>query len=327
MEKTNISEAPKETAKDAFLHLLSAAMIYLSVIAFITLWWQIVSFLVPDKLNPQGFGSEIYMSLTWATSALVVAFPVHILVSWIIGKDLKNNPAKREAGVRKWLWYITLFVSALTMIIDLVSLMFNFLRGDLTAQFFLKSLVILIVAAAVFTYYLWDLRKKEKITDLPKKIAWIAAGVIAASVIYGFSLMGSPANQRILRFDEQRVSNLQEIQNNAVGYWQQKKVLAKDLNELSMIGYPMPKDPETGKQYEYSATGELSFRICADFKTVLKEESVSRNTPYYYTQPGLMTVPQYWIHGAEHTCFDTTIDPVFFKNEINNPKAGAVPAL
>ncbi len=318
MENTNVSQvagAPKETAKDAFLHLLSAAMIYLSVIAFITLWWQIINFLVPDKLNPQGIGSGIYMTLIWATSALVVAFPVHVLVSWIIGKDLRANPAKREAGVRKWLWYITLFVSALTMVIDLVSLIFNFLRGDLTAQFFLKSLVILVVAAGVFGYFLWDLKKKEKPTDMPKKIAWIVGAVIFASIVFGFSLMGSPAKQRDLRFDEQRASELQQIQSAAANYWQQKKVLPKDLDELSVAGYGMPKDPETGKQYEYAVTGDLSFKLCADFKTVLSAESVNENMPYYYKQAGLKTVPQNWVHGAERACFDTTIDPAFFKTE------------
>ena len=154
--------AAKEPAKDTFLHLLSAAMLYLSVIGFITLWWQIINFLVPDKLNPQGYGSQIYTTLIWGTSASVVAFPVLILISWIIGRDLRANPAKREAGVRKWLWYITLFVSALTIIIDLVVLIYNFLRGDLTAQFFLKLAVILISAAVVFGYYLWDLRKRAK---------------------------------------------------------------------------------------------------------------------------------------------------------------------
>ncbi len=314
MEQTTIANpAAKETARDTFLHLLAAAMIYLSVIGFITLWWQIINFLVPDKLNPQGFGSGIYMTLIWGTSVLVVAFPVHVLVSWIIGKDLRANPQKREAGVRKWLWYITLFVSALTIIIDLVILIFNFLRGDLTAQFFLKSAVILVVAAAVFGYYLWDLRKKAVVTNLPKKLAWIVGAVILASIIYGFSLMGSPAQQRELRFDEQRAGNLQEIQSNTANYWQQKKALPKDLSELSVIGYAMPKDPETGKQYEYTVTGDLSFRLCADFKTVLTAESVGANTPYSYTQAGLTVVPQYWVHGAQHTCFDTTLDPAFFK--------------
>lgn len=325
MENTNISNVPKEAAKDTFLHLLSAAMIYLSVIGFITLWWQIINFLVPDKLNPVGVGSGIYMTMIWGTSVLAVAFPVHILVSWIIGKDLRTYPAKRETGVRKWLWYITLFVSALTMIIDLVTLMFNFLRGDLTMQFFLKALVILVAAAAVFGYYLWDLRKKQTITDLPKKIAWIAAAAIVASIIFGFSLMGFPANQRALRFDEQRAGNLQEIQNAVADYWQQKNILPKDLNELSVMGFVVSKDQETGKAYEYAPTGELSFRLCADFKTVLSSKATGGRAQYYYSQPGLKTSPQGWVHGIGRTCFDTTIDPAFFKNP-DNPKLNAVPA-
>jgi len=328
MENENVSQvsvASKETAKDAFLHLLSAVTIYLSVIGFITLWWQIINFLVPDKLNPQGVGSGIYMTLIWGTSVLAVAFPVHILVSWIIGKDIKAYPAKREAGVRKWLWYITLFVAAITMIIDTVMLLYNFLRGDLTAQFFLKALVILVAAAAVFGYYLWDLKEKNKTGNLPKKIAWIAGGIILASIVYGFLLMGTPAKQRDIRFDEQRASNLQEIQNAAANYWQQKEILPQNLDELSVIGYVMPKDPETGKMYEYSVIGELSFELCADFAAFLSEET-SNEASRYYSRPGLKTVPQGWAHGVGRACFETSIDPDFFeKNGILNGKI--VPVL
>jgi len=325
MENTNQQLNPegKETAKDAFLHLLSAATIYLSVIGFITLWWQITNFLIPDKLNPQGFGSGIYTTLIWGTSVLVVAFPVHVLVSWIIGKDLLANPAKRETGVRKWLWYITLFISALTMIIDLVTLMFNFLRGDLTAQFFLKSLVILLVTAAVFGYYLWDLKKKEKVSDMPKKIAWAAGAAIFVSIAYGFFLVGSPAKQRDIRFDEQRISALQQIENSAANYWQQKFVLPKDLNELNAIGYAIPKDPETGSQYEYAITGKLSFRICAVFKTILSLDSAEENK---YSREGLAVVPQNWAHGVGNTCFDIAIDPAFFKDPAKDVSVPNIPA-
>jgi hypothetical protein len=316
-QTTTVQSAGKETAKDAFLHLLAAATIYLSVIGFIMLWWQIINFLIPDKLNPMGVGSGTYMALIRGISILAVAFPVHVLVSWILGKDMKANPAKREVGVRKWLWYITLFVAAITMIVDTVILMYSFLQGDLTMRSFLKMLVILAVTATVFGYYLWDLKKKDKASDVPKMIVWIVGAVMVAGIIFGFVLFGSPVRQRDLRFDEQRVSELQQIQNDAANYWQQKKVLPKDLTELSAIGYAMPKDPDTGKQYEYTITGEFSFKLCADFKTVLSEKTVSENTPYYYTQAGLKTLPQYWVHGAERTCFDTTIDPDYFNNEIN----------
>ncbi|MFA5742460.1 MAG: DUF5671 domain-containing protein [Candidatus Paceibacterota bacterium] len=301
------------------MHLLSAATLYLSIIGFITLWWQIINFLFPDKLNAaNGFGSSIYNSLIWGTSALVVSFPVYVLVSWIIGRDFKIYPLKREASVRKWLWYITLFVSAMTIIIDLVTLVFNFLKGDLTIQFFLKLIVILAVAAAVFGYYLWDLRKRENISDAPKKMTWAAGAVILASIIYGFFLVGSPAKQRDLRFDEQRVSSLQQIQNSAVEYWQQKNQLPQNLEEMNKLGYGTPTDPETGKQYEYSATSEISFRLCADFKAAFKTENNNANTLYYYSPRGIATIPQNWVHDAGQTCFDSTIDKDFYKVQTNS---------
>lgn len=306
---------PKETAKDAFLHLLSAAMIYLTTIGFIVLWYQIINFLVPDKLNPMGVGSWTYESLIWGASVLAVAFPVHVLVSWIIGKDLRLNPQKREAGVRKWLWYITLFVSAVTIVIDLIVLIYNYLRGDLTMQFFLKCIVILVTVAAVFGYYLWDLRKREAASGKPKKVAIIVAVAIVVSIIFGFSLFGSPAHQRDLRFDEQRVGDLQSIQYSVVNYWQQKRQLPAKLDELAALSYGNPKDPDTGTQYEYSVTGDLSFTLCATFKTVLSQEKASGRAGggAYPTMTGVATVPQNWAHEAARTCYDSTIDPEFFK--------------
>lgn len=259
---------------------------------------------------------------------LLVAFPVFVLLSWIIGRDLRANPAKRESGVRKWLWYITLFVSAMTIIIDLVILIFNFLRGDLTTQFFLKLVVILIVGAAVFGYYLWDLRKRETLTDLPKKLAWITAVVILLSVIYGFYLVGFPAKQRNLRFDEQRVMNLQEIISSVASYWQQKNQLPPTLTDLGVLGFNVPKDPETGAQYEYSITGDLSFRLCATFKMSVAAIDLSGDYytgPYYPSQIGVATTPQNWKHNAGRVCFDTVIDKDFFKNQLKS-NANTVPS-
>ncbi|MCU0653185.1 MAG: DUF5671 domain-containing protein [Candidatus Pacebacteria bacterium] len=317
----------KETAKDLFLHLLSAATLYLSVIGFITLWWQYINFAFPDKLNVPGYGSSIYNTLIWGTSMVAVTFPVYILISWIIGKDFKKDPTKRETGVRKWLWYITLFVSAMTIIIDLVTLVYNFLKGDLTIQFFLKLIVILVVAAAVFGYYLWDLRKRELPSEKPRRLAWITGAAIFASIIFGFLLVGTPAKQRDLRFDEQRVGDLQQLEDAVVRYWQSKNQLPKSADDLKVLGYSIPKDPETGKVYEYSVTGDLSFAICADFKTEFKPDpNLPRPQYLYFSQTGVNLTPQNWEHAAGHACFGAVIDRDFFKN-LNVPAEKLVPPV
>jgi len=309
------AHAPKETAKDLFLHLLSAATLYISVVAFITLWWQYINFLFPDKLNIPGYGSSIYNTLLWATSSLAVAFPVYVLTSWFIGKDFKKNPQKRESSVRKWLWYITLFFSAMTMIVDLVIIVFNFLKGELTTQFFLKLMVILVVAAAVLGYFLWDLRKRDKTSDKPKKLAWISGALIFASIIYGFFLVGSPAKQRDIRFDEQRVINLQGIQGSVASYWQQKKTLPVNLDALKVLGFEIPGDPQTDQLYEYAVIGELSFRLCAEFKTATKEEAYYDKSMFYYSSVGVATVPKYWVHNVGRACYESAIDKDFFKDQ------------
>ena len=170
-----------------------------------------------------------YETLLWATSMLAVSYPVYVLVSWIIGRGFKTDLAGREVKIRKWLWYITLFIAAMTMIIDSVTIVFNFLKGDLTIQFFLKLLVILVTAAAVFGYYLWDLKKREIVSNLPKKLAWIVVADVLASIGYGFVLAGSPAKQRGIRFNELRVNDLQNMTYAIVDFWQARQDLPATL--------------------------------------------------------------------------------------------------
>src|SRR3989344_5247639 len=185
----------RNTPKDVFLHLLNILCFYLSVISFIQLYLQYISVLFPDLLK--FYYTGVANSVRTSTSILVIAFPVFVLTSWLLGKDLKANPENRELKLRKWLVYFTPFVSAVTIIVDLIVLVNHFLSGELTIRFLLKVLVVLSVAAAVFGYYIWDLKRKDQeISKTPKKLAIILACLILASVIGGFFIVGTPAGQR-----------------------------------------------------------------------------------------------------------------------------------
>ena len=304
-------EIKKGTPKDVFLHLLAVVTLYVSVVAFITLWWQYINTLFPDPLL---CGSCVYDPIRLAMAALIVVFPIHILIAWLIGREFRADSEKREIRVRKWLWYLTLFVAAVTIIIDLVVLINNFLRGDLTIQFFLKILIVLAAAAVVFSYYLWDLRKRRGASDKPKIIAWTVGAVILASIIYGFFLIGSPATQRAKRFDEQRINDLSITQNEIVSYWQQKAVLPVSLDNLKnqISGFVPPADPETKQPYEYEAIAQLSFKLCATFKTPFTSEMITQVYPY--------SPNSNWNHARGRVCFDRTIDPQIYK-----PNASGAP--
>lgn len=319
----------RNTPKDVFLHLLNILCFYLSVISFIQLYLQYISALFPDQLN--FYYTFIANSVRTNTSILVIAFPVFVLTAWLLGKDLKSDPEKRELKLRKWLLYFTLFVSAVTIIVDLIILVNHFLSGELTVRFLLKVLVVLLVAAAVFGYYIFDLKRKDREQSrTPKKLAMTVAGLILASVVGGFFIVGTPAEQRRIKFDDQRIGDLQTIQGQIINYWIKKEALPAVLDDLndSISGFIVPTDPETKVSYTYKITGQLSFELCATFKTSSKDSSSASSGGRFaysaYPAPYYDSFQQNWQHKAQETCFSRTIDPELYKN--NEQLKGTIPA-
>jgi len=309
MDQTNI----KSTPKDVFLHLFNILTFYLSTIGFITVCIQYINVLFPDLLNFyfEGIASAVRV----ATAMLVVSLPAYLYTSFILAKDLVVNPEKRDLKLRKWLLYFTLFISAVTIIVDLITFIFNFLNGELTTQFFFKILVVLLVAGAVFGYYTWELKRTNAPTKTPKLLAAVVSVVVLALVVAGFFIIGTPTEQRNRRFDDQRVQSLQMIQNQIVYQWTQKKMLPVALIDLqdSISGFVVPTDPSTKVQYEYTVVEPLKFQLCATFQTDSNKYGVS-NVDRNYSMP-YGSQQETWSHKAERTCFDRTIDPQLYKTD------------
>jgi hypothetical protein len=237
-------------------------------------------------------------------------------------------PDLRDFKLRKWLVYFTLFISAITIIIDLVALIYNFLGGDLTTPFVLKVCAVLAVAAAVFGYYLWDLRRKSVApSGITRAAATATAAVVIASLVAGFFIVGSPASQRARRFDMQRVADLQTLQSQIVDYWMLKEKLPVSQDALtdSISGFSPPADPQNGQPYVYKPGEGLAFELCATFAT---EGDGSGGVPgyprmAYPARPyGDQSGGDTWAHGAGPTCFSRAIDP-----ELYRPQGKPAPAL
>jgi hypothetical protein len=314
-EITAKPEKPKSSPKDVFMHLLMIGMLYVGAFSFVSLWFDYINFLFPDALNYYYQG--ILDGILFATATLVVVFPVYLLLSRLLEKEMAADPEKRELRARKWLVYLTLFIAAIAIIVDVVRLIYDFLSGALTTPFFLKIFVVLLVAAAVFGYYLWDVRRKSGAeTKIPKTLALVVSLVVFGSIVGGFFIVGTPSHQREARLDNQRISDLQNMQSQIINYWQQKNTLPAKLSNLadSISGFVPPKDPETGMEYEYSVKDPLSFELCAAFKTA----SIGTDMTGGYSKPlpiGYSGDPynQNWSHQAEHTCFLRAIDPELYK--------------
>lgn len=315
----------KTTPKDVFLHLFNIVTFYLSVIGFITLYIQYIGALFPDPLNY--YFSGIADSVRVSTSILFIAVPAFLLSSWLLSKDLKAIPEKRELKLRKWLIYFTLFISAITIIIDLIIFVYNFLNGELTVQFFLKVMVVLLVASSVFGYYIWELKRADADSKVPKILTSVVSTVVVLSIILGFFIVGTPGDQRDRRFDEQRVGNLQMLQSQIVDYWVRKSYLPVSLKNLedNISGFMVPTDPGSKTNYEYRIISPLSFELCAEFSRPTKEtglagRGIKESGPYYNS------FSQNWDHTAGKFCWTRTIDPEIYKvNKQDLPAAVPVP--
>jgi len=300
---------PRSTAKDVFSHLLAIVTLFMGVISFIALYFQYINVKFPDSLQFYYVGAlDIIRN---SMSVLIVAWPVFILLSWMIYKDLKNEPIKNGVAIRKWLLYLTLFVASITIIADLITLVNYFLNGEITTRFILKVAVVLIVAAAVFGYYLWDLRRDVTIkTMMARNLAIITAVVALGTIILGFVFVGSPAAQRQVRFDEQRVMNLADIQNEIINYYSLKRVVPPTLGDLnnSISGFTVPTDPKTKAAYEYNIKSDLEFELCATFETEFSNNQEVVVMPIYSNSP----YGQNWNHGLGRVCFTRIIDPALY---------------
>ncbi|MEK7076348.1 MAG: DUF5671 domain-containing protein [Patescibacteria group bacterium] len=308
--------------RDVFLYLLSIVTLVASAISFGILVFQYINVYFPDLLSDYYFSSSSYYgSIRQALATLIVIFPVYVWVSRFLKKDIDENPEKRDLKIRKWLLYFTVFVAALVIIGDLVTLINTYLNGDLTSQFVLKILTIFFIAGSVFSYYFSELRelraKGKKGLDWMGVYKWVVVAVVILAIGFGFYVAGSPQNQRTVRFDERRTQDLSFLQSQVINYWQKKNALPQNLDQMAndILGIVIPRDPKTGAPYEYKVLGNLKFELCATFET----SSSDQNTNGPKAIPAMYPYPegeiQTWQHNAERTCFQRTIDPDMFKIE------------
>ncbi len=303
--------------KEVFLQLMGMAMLYISVISLVMLSFAYIDLSFMDPLANGFYGSPFPSwqssldTIRLSSAMLAVSFPLLLLFSWLIQRDLRRFPQKHELRFAKWLVYLTLLASSITLVVDLIQIVHRFYSGELSLPFGLKALSILVLAGAVLGYYLWDVQSQPQKSKLPAAMAWVASVLVLGMLALGFLLAGSPAEQRQVRMDERRVNDLAGIDNQTKEYWRLKRALPASLEELknSPVVYGFfAQDPQTQEAYDYAVTGELSFRLCAAFDRPTSDfrKLGARPNPYQGE------VGSDWVHGAGKTCFDRTIDPDFY---------------
>lgn len=300
----------KTSPKDFFLWLGAIIALYGSITSFITLLFEYINYSFPDVLA--GYGDPYGGAVRFAMASLTVLVPTLIVLFRLIRDSIKAEAEKAHLWVRRWAIVLTLFIAAITILVDLITLINTFLGGEISVRFGLKVAVVLLVALGVFVHFLAD--QKGYWMVYPKKASGvgIAVGILAlVSVISGFFIIGTPSHVRMLRYDEQKVQDLSQMQYQILNYWQTKRILPTEASELvdTLDGYTLPTDPQAKVPYTYRTTGPLTFELCASFNeptpsTAGKGAYGGRDVSY----PS-MGMEETWQHGAGEVCFSRTIDP------------------
>ncbi|MSO29661.1 MAG: hypothetical protein EXQ48_01790 [Acidobacteria bacterium] len=151
---------PYLDARDAFVYLVLFSTLYVTAYHLGSLLFDLINIAYPDAVDDRT-GVYTRLSMRWSLSSLIVAFPVFLYMSRLVGRDMAADPNKRHSKVRRWLTYMTLFLAAGALIGDVISLIYSLLGGEITIRFVLKVLVVAFIAGTVFWYYLSDIRREE----------------------------------------------------------------------------------------------------------------------------------------------------------------------
>lgn len=301
---------PRTTAVDFLLNAGAVIVLYTIVVSLLGLIFIVVEKAYPKIAN--GYDYYYSQSISWPVSILIVLFPVFIIIMWFLEKSYNRDPEKRNLSIHKWLTYVTLFVGGAILIGDLITVLYYFIDGqELTTSFLLKVFSVLVITLIVFLYYIADAR--NTLTPSKKKI-WLGVStvVIVASIAWGFSVLGSPRTQQLLKYDRQKINDLQNMKNQVESFYSSKGTLPKTIEEISNGGYYNPQkiDPQTEKPYEYARTSDTSYNLCAEFNKASDDKNANNSRYYYEYSYGNAA----WTHPAGQYCFKETINPSIYSN-------------
>ena len=336
-------EGSKTKALDVFLYVGVGISLVTIVTNFLQILFTAIEKKFPDPLTYAYYGDISNSDVRMAIATLLVVFPIYLLLSWFIARDIKKFLFKQDLAIRKIFVYVTLFVTLLTLVGTLVSIIYKYLGGELSTQFGWKAFAVFATALSVFGYYFYSLRRTYSVpSSIPRNAGIAATILIVGAIAWSISIIGTPKEMRARRFDSTRLSDISRIQQEVFNRVQMTDKLPANLAELenAFQGYAVPSDPRTKEQYGYKVVQQpvvkmnyttnrkelvtpAIFELCATFET--KRELDARGQGVVATPmmggKGMMTdalysaanyyyegdVSPFWNHDIGEECFKRVI--------------------
>lgn len=150
---------PYVSAREAFVYALLFLALAVSAWNITSLGFVLIELLIPDVSDyPVRYAAT---GARWSIAVLVVVLPLFLVLNARVNRAALQDPSKRRSAVRKWFGYTTLFLASVTLVGDLIAIIYAFLNGDLTVRFFAKALLVALTAGLVFLYFSGEMAEAE----------------------------------------------------------------------------------------------------------------------------------------------------------------------
>lgn len=262
--------AEKNGAKFAFYYLLSLAALVFMSIAVGLIAFGIINETISDPLLNNYYNS-FNSQFKFAISALIISTPIYFLTISLINKGVKKEEIKLDSPIRRWLTYFILFVSSLIILGFLIGIINSFLSGELTLRFILKALTVFLISGLVFAYYFNDIRREKPEDGRKLNKVYLASSliIVLAAFISVWFFIESPATARGRKLDQRTLNDISNLESSVNYYYSQNGELPEEIEEVAKEEKNVEYFESRG--IEYKKTGDMSFELCATFRTNSEE--------------------------------------------------------
>jgi hypothetical protein len=292
--------ATAHTAKHTFFYLLALVTLGFVATGLGQIIFQVINALFPE-VAPSYDAYFSQETLRFGISAVIVGGPMYAVITHLINKELQTGEMRPDAGIRKWLTYLILFVSSLVIIGFLIGILNSFLSGELTIKFILKAFSAIFIAAQVFGYYLYDIRRERFSDQVPLRHFRIAFLIcLVGALVGGFFVLDTPSTVRSQRQDQERINRLSNISWKVEEHYRSEEKLPSALSEIEdnlVKGHLL--DPNTEEPFRYEVLTDEKYELCATFERSNREPI-----------PGEISFVRSidWLHEAGEHCFERTVE-------------------
>lgn len=277
-------------------------------ICFVSLLWILGIFLNHIFQNP---ASRVVISgysllaensnIRGFLAAIIISFPIFATFFLYVHNALSKMSSLRESPIRKALLYTTLTVGSILIVFLLISITSILLNMNIAAKDIIKCSVQILLLTPIILYTIGELKATDEHKIKTYLILFIFMILVMTGLIYGFTKIGSPFLNKKLLFDQNSISDIEQMSWNVERFANEQNELPKSLNDvLARYSITIKNQVSDYKYFKTSGTSPRSYQICADFKLG------SALQPKY----GYESVSNFYEHGVGEKCFDYRVSVV-----------------